>query len=57
MRNHLQVLIDFSASSKSINSIPSNGKRFMAYELLKRLDESRNVEILKKLEQAIIAFR
>ena len=54
MSNHLHLLIDFLASSKSINSIVSNGKRFMAYELVKRLDESRNVEILKKLEQAVI---
>ena len=27
----------------------------MAYEPVKRLDESRKVEILKKLEQAVIA--
>src|SRR5665647_1551657 len=49
MPNHLHVLIDFSASSKSINTIISNGKRFIAYELVKRLQESRNDEMLKKL--------
>ncbi|MDE3181944.1 MAG: hypothetical protein KGM16_00885, partial [Bacteroidota bacterium] len=55
MPNHLHVLIDFAASSKSINTIISNGKRFIAYELVKRLQESRNDEMLKKLAQAVIA--
>lgn len=35
MPNHLHVLIDFSASSKSVNTIVSNGKRFIAYEIVK----------------------
>jgi hypothetical protein len=48
------VLIDFSASSKSINAIVSNGKRFMAYELLKRLQKRGNDEMIKKLMQAVI---
>ncbi|RNI35616.1 hypothetical protein EFY79_11640 [Hanamia caeni] len=53
--NHLHVPIDFSASSKSINAIVSNGKRFMAYELVKRLQKSGNDEWLKKLMQAVAA--
>ena len=55
MPNHLHVLIDFSKSLKSINTIVSNGKRFMAYELVKRLQEERKNEILKKLEDAVIS--
>ena len=55
MPNHLHVLIDFSASSKSINAIVSNGKRFMAYELVKRLEKNGNDEMLNKLMQAVIA--
>jgi REP element-mobilizing transposase RayT len=55
MPNHLHVLIDFSASPKSINAIVSNGKRFMAYELVKRLQKSGNDEMLKKLMQAVAA--
>ena len=54
MPDHLHVLIDFSASSKSINAIVSNGKRFMAYELLKRLQKRGNDEMIKKLMQAVI---
>jgi ribosomal protein S7 len=39
MPNHLQVLIDFATSAKSINKIVSNGKRFMAYTIVERLKE------------------
>ena len=38
MPNHLHAMIAFShTQGKSINSIVSNGKRFMAYELVERL--------------------
>jgi REP element-mobilizing transposase RayT len=40
MPNHLHVLIDFS-SAKSINTIVSNGKRFMAYTIVERFFPSR----------------
>ena len=30
MPNHLHMLIDFGSAAKSINTIVSNGKRFMA---------------------------
>jgi len=39
MPNHVHVLIGFRNSSVSINSIIGNGKRFMAYELVKRLEQ------------------
>jgi len=35
MPNHLHVLIDFDVSEKNINTIVSNGKRFMAYDIVK----------------------
>ncbi len=55
MPNHLHVLIEFSATSKSINTIVSNGKRFMAYEIAKRLQEQNQHEILLKLQDAVIS--
>ncbi len=45
MPNHLHVLIDFSVSAKSINKIVSNGKRFIAYEIVQRLKDQCNIEI------------
>ena len=39
MPNHLHALIDFGVSEKNINTMVSNGKRFIAYEIVKRLQE------------------
>ena len=39
MPNHLHPLIDFKVSEKNINALVSNAKRFMAYEIVKRLQE------------------
>ncbi len=41
MPNHLHVMIDFGVSEKIFNTIISNGKRFMAYEIVKRLQETK----------------
>lgn len=40
MPNHLHALIDFSATAKKINTIIGDGKRFMAYEIIKRLQQA-----------------
>ena len=53
MPNHLHVLIDFKDSPKSVNTIVSNGKRFMAYEIVKRLKEKQETEMLLKLSEAV----
>ena len=49
----MHALIDFSVSEKNINTIVSNGKRFMAYEIVKRLQEQNNEQILLKLAEAV----
>ena len=53
MPNHLHVLIDFGKSAKSINTIVSNGKRFMAYTIVERLKEHNRNDILKQLSGAV----
>ena len=55
MPNHLHALIDFGVSEKNINTmvIISNGKRFIAYEIVKRLQEQNKEEILLKLAEAV----
>ena len=53
MPNHLHALIDFGVSEKNINTMVSNGKRFIAYEIVKRLQEQNNEEILLKLAEAV----
>ncbi|MBL7860685.1 MAG: hypothetical protein JNJ65_05935 [Cyclobacteriaceae bacterium] len=53
MPNHLHALIAFAHSDKSINSIVGDGKRFMAYEIVKRLKAYPQVNVLNKLTEAV----
>ena len=49
MPSHVHAIIAFSNTGKSINAIVSNGKRFIAYDLVKRLKEKNSALILKEL--------
>ncbi len=51
MPNHVHAVIAFGNTGKTINSIVGNGKRFMAYELVKLLKEKSRTDILVQLEQ------
>ncbi len=46
-------MLGYKESRKSINTLVGNGKRFMAYEIVKRLKETKQTEILAKLETAV----
>ena len=49
MSNHVHAMIAFGNSGKSINTIIANGKRFMAYELVKLLKTQNKQDLLKLL--------
>ena len=53
MPNHIHVMITFSETDESINTIIGNGKRFMAYEIIKRLSNNNEVDILFSLSENI----
>ena len=55
MPNHIHVLIDFSSSSKKLNTVIGNGKRFIAYDIIHRLKEQDDQETLRLLGQAVSA--
>ena len=55
MPNHLHVMIDFTPTEKSINKIIGDGKRFIAYEIIKRLRNNNETAILEKLSKAVTA--
>ena len=55
MPNHLHALIAFSNTSQSINTIVGNGKRFMAYEIIKRLERQKETELLQRLNLSVEA--
>ena len=49
MPNHVHAIIAFGNTGKTINTIISNGKRFMAYYLVDLLQKQSNTEILNQL--------
>jgi REP element-mobilizing transposase RayT len=49
MPSHVHALIAFSRTKTSINTIIGNGKRFMAYELVKLLNQQQRNDILEQL--------
>jgi REP element-mobilizing transposase RayT len=57
MPNHVHVLISFIKPLQSINTIIGNGKRFMAYEIIKRLEQQNETELLQLLADNVEAKR
>ena len=55
MSNHLHALLGLKNSDQSINSIVSNAKRFLAYEIVKRLKEQQQNNVFEKLSPAVNA--
>jgi len=55
MPNHLHLLIHTPQGSDSINTILANGKRFLAYEIVKRLEKSKREDILLILASHVTA--
>ncbi len=53
MPNHIHMIVSFIASGQSINTIVGNGKRFMAYEIIKRLTASMDYDLLNRLASAV----
>src|SRR6516225_6125242 len=54
MPNHLHLLI-FVNENENINKLLANGKRFLAYEIVKRLELQKQYEILIQLQLAVTA--
>ncbi|MCU0397148.1 MAG: hypothetical protein MUC73_03500 [Cyclobacteriaceae bacterium] len=54
MPNHLHAMIGFrNTEGKSINMIVGNGKRFMAYELIRLLEERKESNLLIELASCV----
>ena len=53
MPNHLHFLIYYPNLDKPLNNYISNGKRFMAYEIVKRLKKERKLKILSLLNSGV----
>ena len=57
MPNHVHALISFINTCQSINTIIGNGKRFMAYEIIERLKQQGETELLSLLSSAVESKR
>lgn len=55
MPNHFHAVIAFCNTGRSINSIVGNGKRFMAYELMKRLRQRGHRNIIEQMKEWVNA--
>ena len=55
MPNHIHALIAFRNSGQDINKIIGNGKRFIAYGLVEKLEECNRHDILARLQSAVTA--
>jgi REP element-mobilizing transposase RayT len=53
MPNHIHVTIAFRKTNKSINKIIGDGKRFIGYEIIKRLQQKEQHDLLRILKNAV----
>ena len=53
MPNHLHVIMYFKSDGFNLNKIIANGKWFMAYEIINRLKNKGNLEMLIKLSSLV----
>ncbi len=53
MPNHVHCILFFPNEHYNLNKIISNGKRFMAYEIIKRLEENGFSKILLRLKEGL----
>lgn len=55
MPNHIHTIIAFNNPNQSLNTIVGNGKRFIAYDIVKRLQDAGHSEILEQLASGVSA--
>jgi putative transposase len=53
MPNHLHVILYFPEPGYKLNKIIGNAKRFMAYEIIKRLEEMKRNDLLEYLYDSV----
>src|SRR6478735_3536159 len=53
MPNHLHLLVHIAEDKNTINTILSNGKRSLAYEIIKRLEKGKRDDILTILAHSV----
>jgi REP element-mobilizing transposase RayT len=55
MLNHVHLLLYYTNSKQSLNTVIGNGKRFIGYEIVKRLKEKGDTILLDQMKEAVKA--
>jgi len=55
MPNHVHLLLHYTNTGQSLNTIIGNGKRFIGYDIVKRLKERGEVVLLNQMKEAVTA--
>jgi hypothetical protein len=55
MPNHFHVILYFHTEKFDLGKVVSNGKRFIAYEIIKRLEQMNRLDLLAQLQETITA--
>jgi REP element-mobilizing transposase RayT len=53
MPNHLHCILHFPSPNFNLNKVIGNGKRFMAYEIIKRLHNKEETLLIQSLSNAV----
>lgn len=53
MPNHLHCILNFTKDNFNLNNVIGNAKRFMAYEIIKRLEENKETAMLELLAESV----
>ena len=53
MPNHVHLLLFFNGGVQSLNTLIGNGKRFIGYEIIKRLEQQKDIATLRLLEGGV----
>jgi REP element-mobilizing transposase RayT len=56
MPNHMHAIISIIVSEQTLNTILSNAKRFMAYEIVKRLENAGENKLLEELSKGLLPY-
>lgn len=55
MPNHVHLLLYYKQTAQSLNTRVGNGKRFIGYDLVKRLTRQNELELLISMKEAVNA--
>jgi REP element-mobilizing transposase RayT len=55
MPNHVHLLLHYTNTKQSLNTIIGNGKRFIGYNIVKRLEERKETALLNQMKEAVTA--